>query len=128
MIVTKAKVKKQSSQAHLQYELLNDLKVIGRVNNTGRQSTRMKTANIITSCPTFQNQESVLNDITTKINGAKDASTQVKFAEELLKEVEMFLDCSGYDLKSRNCNNCRYAANVCKATAHLIIKAKKIVA
>jgi len=77
-------------------------------------------------CPTFQKQESVIKDITDKINQAKGVQEKAGFAEELEKEVDVLLSCPDYDDKSLDCKNCHFIANLRKKTANLIIKAKKL--
>jgi len=78
------------------------------------------------NCPTFQKQESVIKDITDKINGAKGVQEKAGFAEELKKEVDVLLSCPDYDGKSLNCKNCHFISNLRKKTSNLIIKAKKL--
>ena len=75
------------------------------------------------SCPTFQKQESVIEDITDKINQAKGVLEKARFAEELQKEVEVLLSCPDYDKEKLDCENCHFIANLRKKTAGLIIKA-----
>ena len=77
-------------------------------------------------CSTFQKQESVIKDITDKINGAKGVQEKARFAEELQKEVELLLSCPDYESQSLDCKNCHFIANLRKKTADLIIKAKKL--
>lgn len=84
-----------------------------------REDTKM-------NCPAFQKQESVIKDITAKINKAKGVQEKAIFAEELQKAVSVLLSCSDYDEKSLDCKNCRFIANVRKKTADLIIKAKRL--
>jgi len=79
------------------------------------------------NCPTFQKQESVIKDITDKINRAKGVQEKAGFAEEIEKEVDVLLSCPDYDDKSLDCKNCHFIANLRKKTANLIIKAKKLV-
>jgi len=79
------------------------------------------------SCPTFLKQETVIKDITDKINQAKGVREKAIFAEELQKEVDVLLTCSDYDDKKLDCRNCRFIAKLRKKTAGLIIKAKKLV-
>ena len=75
---------------------------------------------------TFQKQEPAIEDITAKINDAKDVVKKAEFAEELREEVNILLSCPDYDEKSIDCKNCRFIANVRKKTADLIIKARKL--
>jgi len=78
------------------------------------------------NCSTFQKQESVIKNITDKINEAKGIQEKAGFAEELQKEVDVLLSCQDYDDKSLDCRNCCFIANLRKKTANLIIKAKKL--
>ena len=78
------------------------------------------------SCPVFQKQESVIKDITNKINTIRGVTEKAVFAEELRKEVDVLLSCQDYKDTSLDCKNCRFIANLRKKTADLIIKAKKL--
>lgn len=78
------------------------------------------------NCPTFQKQEPVIEDISAKINKAKESQEKAVSAEELQKEVDVLLSCPDYDKKSVDCRNCRLITNLRKKTAALIIKAKKL--
>jgi hypothetical protein len=78
------------------------------------------------NCPTFQKQEPVIEEITSKINGAKGVLEKANFAEELQREVNVLLSCTDYKQQSTDCSNCRFIANVRKKTADLVIKAKKL--
>jgi hypothetical protein len=78
------------------------------------------------NCPTFQKQEPVIEDISAKINKAKESQEKAVSAEELQKEVDVLLSCPDYDDKSVDCRNCRLITNLRKKTAVLIIKAKKL--
>ncbi|MCK9426991.1 MAG: hypothetical protein M0Q21_13250 [Ignavibacteriaceae bacterium] len=79
------------------------------------------------SCPTFLKQETVIKNITSKINQAKGVREKATFAEELQKEADVLFTCPDYDDKKLDCKNCRFIANLRKKTAGLIIKAKKLV-
>lgn len=79
------------------------------------------------SCPTFQKQESLIENITDKINRAKGVVEKAGFAEELQKEVEVLLSCPDYDKEKLDCKNCHFIANLRRKTANLIIKAKKLI-
>ena len=79
------------------------------------------------TCPTFLKQETVIKNITDKINMAKGVREKATFAEELQKEADVLLTCPDYDDKKLDCRNCRFIANLRKKTAGLIIKAKKLV-
>jgi hypothetical protein len=78
------------------------------------------------NCLAFQKLDSLIKDITNKINQAKGVLEKARFAEELQKEVEVLLSCPDYDSKSLDCKNCHFIANLRKKTANLIIKAKKL--
>jgi len=78
------------------------------------------------NCPIFQKQETVIKDITGRINGAGGAQEKAVFAGELQKEVNVLLFCPDYGKESFNCKNCRLIANLRKKTADIIIKAKKL--
>ena len=78
------------------------------------------------NCQTFQKQESVIKDITDKINQAKGVLEKAKFAEELQKEAEVLLSCPDYESQSLDCKNCHFISNLRKKTSNLIIKAKKL--
>ena len=85
---------------------------------------RKKEARI--NCQIFQKQESVIKDITDKINQAKGVQEKAEFAEELQKEANVLLSCLDYDPKKLDCKNCHFITNARKQTANLIIKAKKL--
>lgn len=78
------------------------------------------------SCPTFQKQESVIKDITDKINWAKGVQQKAVYAEELKKELDVLLSCPDYESQSLDCKNCHFIANLRKKTSNLIIRAKKL--
>jgi len=86
----------------------------------------MSKENAKIKCPTFQKQEPLIEDITAKINNAKDVLEKAEFAKKLQEEVDVLLSCPDYDEKSRDCKNCHFIADVRKKTATLIIKAKKL--
>lgn len=78
------------------------------------------------NCPIFQKQESIIKNITDRINMAKGAQEKARFAEELQEEADVLLSCSDYDSKRFDCSNCRFIANLRRKTANLIIKTKKL--
>jgi hypothetical protein len=78
------------------------------------------------NCSAFQKQEPVIEDITAKINNAKDVLEKADFAEKLQEEVNVLLCCPDYKEKNTDCSNCRFIAKVRKKTADLVIKAKKL--
>ncbi|MDP2960136.1 MAG: hypothetical protein Q8N71_01820, partial [candidate division Zixibacteria bacterium] len=61
-------------------------------------------------CPTFQKQESVIKEITDKINGAKGVQEKAGFAEEIEKEVDVLLSCPDYVEKRLDSKNCHFIA------------------
>ena len=77
-------------------------------------------------CPAFQKQESIIKDITDRINRAKGVQEKARFAEELLKEVSVLLSCPDHNGKKSDCKNCHLIANLRMKTANLIIRAKKL--
>ncbi|MBI5025127.1 MAG: hypothetical protein HZC12_00040 [Nitrospirae bacterium] len=78
------------------------------------------------NCPIFQKQESAIKKLTDKINKTKDISEKTRFAEELVKEVDVLLSCHDYKSENLDCKNCHTIAILRKKTANLIIKAKKL--
>jgi len=87
----------------------------------------MKDSRATMDCPTFQKQESIIRDMTDRINRAEGVSEKAGIAEEMQKEVAVLLSCVEYDEKKTDCGNCRLIANLRETTARLIIKAKKLV-
>ncbi len=77
------------------------------------------------NCSAFQKQESVIKDVTEKINRAKGVQEKARFAEELLKEVDLLLSCPDYDEKSSDCKSCHFIANLRQKTADLIIRTSR---
>ena len=78
------------------------------------------------NCQVFRKQETVIKDLTDKINAVEQVQEKAKFAEELEKEVNVLLNCLEYQTDSFDCKNCRSIAGLRKATANLIIKAKNL--
>jgi len=78
------------------------------------------------NCRIFQKQESLIKDITDKINRSKGVQEKAKFAEELQKETDALLSCQDFKNKSLECESCHFIANMRKRTARLIIKAKRL--
>lgn len=77
------------------------------------------------SCPLFQKQEFVTKEITDKINVSAFPKTRIRFAEELLKEIDIISKCPEYKHDNFECRNCRTISFVRKETAELIIQARK---
>jgi len=86
----------------------------------------MSKENAKINCSTFQKQEPVIEDITAKINNAKDVLEKTGSAKKLQEEVDVLLSCPDYDEKSTDCNHCRFIANVRTKAAALVIKAAKL--
>jgi hypothetical protein len=86
----------------------------------------MEEESVKISCPVFQRQEPEIKALTDKINKAKGVSEKAGYAEELQKEVGVLLRCDAYDEARLDCKNCHTIANLRKAAAGLIIKAKKL--
>ncbi|NQT32097.1 MAG: hypothetical protein HQ594_00315, partial [Candidatus Omnitrophica bacterium] len=59
-------------------------------------------------------------------NMVEEVQEKAKFAEELKKEVDVFISCPDYDEKKLDCQNCRFVAKLRMKTADLIIKTKKL--
>ena len=78
-------------------------------------------------CSTFQKQESVIEDITDKMNQAKGVLEKAKFSEELKKEASVLFCCPDYDDRKSDCRNCHFIANLRVETSNLIMKVKTIV-
>ncbi len=79
------------------------------------------------SCLAFQRKETIIRDFTDRINAVKIVQEKARFAEEIQKEVDVFLSCAGYKKESLDCKNCHFIANLRKKTANIIIKAKELV-
>lgn len=88
----------------------------------------MKIKEVKINCPIsqFQKQEREIKDITYKINKAQRVHDKAKFAQELIKEVDVLLTCSVYDKENPHCENCHFIANLREKTARVIIKAEKL--
>ena len=78
------------------------------------------------NCPMFQKQELAMEDITAKINNAKNILEKAEFAEKLQEEVDVILCCPDYNDENTDCSNCHFIANMRKKTAYLVIKARKL--
>jgi len=78
------------------------------------------------SCSIFRKQESIIQDVTGKINRSNGIMERAGFAEELIKEVDVLLSCSYYNVGTSDCKNCHFNSTLRKRTACLILKAKKL--
>lgn len=79
------------------------------------------------SCSTFQKQEIATKNLTDKINKTVDIKGKIQYAEELVKEADVLLNCPEYKQQDFDCRNCRTIADLRKETAELIIRARKLV-
>lgn len=78
------------------------------------------------NCSMFQKQERIIKAVSDRINIAREPREKIKHAEELLKEVNVLLDCPDYKEKNTDCGNCRTVTNMRKQTAELVIKARRL--
>lgn len=76
------------------------------------------------NCSTFQEQQSVIEDITAKTNRAREISEKAELARQLQEEVDVLLSCPDHDENRVDCNNCRFIARIRTKTANLIRKAE----
>ncbi|MDO9530246.1 MAG: hypothetical protein Q7J27_13965 [Syntrophales bacterium] len=86
----------------------------------------MKKSQATMGCPTFQKQESIIRDMTDRINRAEGMSEKAGIAEEMQKEVAVLLSCLEYDEEKVDCGNCRFIANLREKTARLLIRTRKL--
>jgi len=77
-------------------------------------------------CDIFQKQFRLLNYIKPKINRARRIIDKVKYAEDILGELDPLINCSHFDEHSSDCTNCKIVAGLHKRTADLIINAKSL--
>ncbi len=78
------------------------------------------------SCSIFQQKEFIIRELTGRLNEVKDYQHKVELASDLLRYVDMLLDCLEYNADSLDCKNCRFISNIRKKTAGIIIKAKSL--
>ena len=78
------------------------------------------------SCQIFNKQEPAINQITDEINKARGVQEKARWAEELLKEVQLLLDCPNHDGAKLDCMNCRTICELRNRTANLVLKAGKL--
>ncbi|MGD0784367.1 MAG: hypothetical protein ABR969_00940 [Sedimentisphaerales bacterium] len=95
------------------------MKNVTRPNLPGEDFTKKRTKVMIKFESLRRNFKSRDKKIRTNLEKAD-------FAEELQKEVDSLLSCPDYNEKSEDCSNCHFIANMCKKTADLVIKAKKL--
>ena len=73
-------------------------------------------------CSIFLGYRDKIEMLSQSISGAKIISDEVDKAYELLKIVNILLDCGKYDEKKEDCINCHFILNLRKETALFIIK------
>ena len=78
------------------------------------------------SCAIFQQKEFIIRELTNRLNEVKDYQHKVELASDLLRYVDMLLDCLEYNADSLDCKNCRFISSIRKKTAGIIIKAKSL--
>ena len=78
------------------------------------------------SCQIFNKQEPAINRITEEINKAPGVPEKAWWAEELLKEVQLLLDCPNHDGAKLDCMDCRTICGLRNRTANLVLKAGKL--
>lgn len=77
-------------------------------------------------CKIFKIQDTIIKDITNKINKIEGAEGKSVFAEVLQCEAGILLSCPEYSKNNIDCKNCHFISKVRKNTANLIIKANKL--
>ncbi|MBU4393366.1 MAG: hypothetical protein KJ920_13105 [Actinobacteria bacterium] len=78
------------------------------------------------SCPTFNKQEPAIRHMTEEINKARGPQEKACWAEELLKEVKILIECPQHDGAKLDCMNCRTICQLRDRTAKLVLKAGKL--
>jgi len=78
------------------------------------------------SCQIFNKQEPAISRITEEINKARGVQEKAWWAEELLKEVKILLECPQHDDAKLDCINCRTICELRNRTASLVLKAGKL--
>ena len=78
------------------------------------------------SCQIFNKQEPAINRITEEINKAHGVQEKAWWAEELIKEVKVLLECPQHDGAKLDCMNCRTICGLRNRTANLVLKAGKL--
>ncbi len=86
-----------------------------------RSNTRTKSQ---IQCPIglFDPQEAKIEAITKSLNAARTASEKMPFAQELIEEVGVLLECTSYDPANLNCGLCRGFSELRMETATLVMK------
>jgi len=77
-------------------------------------------------CSIFQKQEPVIKEFTDMLNKANGYQRKVELASDLLRNVDVLLNCSEYNPNTLDCKNCRFISNLRKKAANIVIKARKL--
>ena len=78
------------------------------------------------TCSIFQQKEPIIKEFTDRLNEVEDYQHKIELASDLLRYVDMLLECLEYNANSLDCKNCRFISNIRKKTAGIIIKAKSL--
>jgi len=73
-------------------------------------------------CAIFSEHRDKIEMLSQSISGAKIISDEVDKAHELLRIVNILLDCGKHDEKKEDCKTCHFILNLRKETAMSIIK------
>ncbi len=75
-------------------------------------------------CPIglFEPQEAKVETLTASINTATRAPEKALVARELLREVNVLLDCASFDRSNRNCALCRNFSELRRKAATLLVE------
>jgi hypothetical protein len=78
-------------------------------------------------CPIdlFPRQEVRIQDLTHRINEAKEFPQKAELARAYLGEVEILLTCRAFDKGNVNCVNCQAISRLRQKVADLIVRAEK---
>lgn len=77
-------------------------------------------------CPIFNKHETAIKRITEEINKAH-GQQKIWWAEELLRDVKVLLECPDHDGAKLDCLNCRTISQLRSRAANLVLKAGKLV-
>ena len=78
-------------------------------------------------CSIFQQKEFIIRELMDRLNEVKDYQHKQELASDLLRYVDMLLDCLEYKADSLDCKNCRFISGLRKTTANIIIKVKELI-
>ena len=80
------------------------------------------------ACPIrlFARQEGEIIRLTQAINQAPRAAEKAVWAQVLIEEVDLLLECEQYDESSPDCRLCRQLAELRRKTAALIVRAGQL--